>query len=406
MMQMHMKLPRGQALAFDPLAEAFRTGQDVYRRGLLMFVNQRRELLDKRPVDWPAVGATPHAEVWRRGAARLLKYDAIASKAGRQPILLVCSLINRPYVLDLLPGRSVIARLRESGRDVYLLDWGRPTPADRDSGLAHYALELLPEAARAALGDAAAERLHVIGYCMGGTFALLAAAAGRLPLAGLIAMATPVDLHDSGLLSLWCRAPGFDPEEIVRIHGEAPPHLLQPAFKMLDPIGLATKLAHLGDKLADDDFVRFFLAMESWLEDSVSFPGRAFVEWVELYRNNALVAGLRALGGHRLDFQRLTTPVLSLVAETDYITPPSSSRAIARVLPNAAHREIALAGGHIGLATSSAAHRTLWPAVNAWLAEVEDRLHPAAAAGKASKTGKPRKGPKTAKAHKARRAAR
>ena len=54
---------------------------------------------------------------------------------------------------------------------------------------------------------------------------------------------------------------------------------LQPAFKMLDPVGLATKLIHLDEKIGDDDFVRFFLAMETWLEDSVSFPGRAFADF-------------------------------------------------------------------------------------------------------------------------------
>ncbi len=358
MMQLHMKPP------FDPLAEAFRVGQEVYKKGLLALVNQRRGSRDKRKIGWPAVGQSAHRELWRQGSARLIKYDAGASKPSGLPLLLVCSLINRPYVLDLLPDRSVVRRLLDAGREVWLLDWGTPTTADNKHPLSHYALDLIGEAAEQVCKHAKAPKLHVLGYCMGGTFALMAAGAGRLPLASLIAMATPVDLHDSGMLSLWSRSPGFDPAELVRVHGHAPPHLLQPAFKMLDPVGLATKMVHVDEKLDDDAFVKFFLAMETWLEDSVAFPGRAFIEWVQLYRDNAL---MRDPG-----LQRIEAPVLSLIAEGDYITPPSSSQAIRAALPRAAHEEIKLAGGHIGLATSSAAQRTLWPAVAKWLAQHDE----------------------------------
>jgi polyhydroxyalkanoate synthase len=349
------------------MADAFRAGQQIYKAGLLAHVNQRRKSLRRRPVDWPKVGASPKRAVWSSGSAKLYHYDASASQSGL-PLLLVCSLINRPYVLDLLEDRSVVQRLLGAGRDLWLLDWGDPSDADRERPLASYVLELLPEAAEEVCRRSGTRRTHLLGYCMGGTFALMAAAAGKLPLAGLVAMAAPVELHDPGLLSLWCRTPGFDAAEVARAYGHAPPHLLQPAFKMLDPIGMATKLLHLEERLADDDFVRFFLAMETWLEDSVSFPGRAFTEWVDLYRTDALARGELMLGGRQVKLDRVESPLLTLVADGDYITPPVSSLAIERLAPRAEHKIVKLKGGHIGLATGSAAHQKMWPEVAAWLA--------------------------------------
>ncbi len=362
---------------FDPLDAAYRAGQEIYKQGLLTVVNARRRALGRKPAAWPEVGATPAEERWSEGSARLFRYriknDARASKSGA-PLLLVCSLINRPYILDLIEERSVARRLLDSGRDVWLLDWGRPSADDARRGLDEYALDLLPRAAAAVLAETNSPSLHVLGYCMGGTLALCALGAGRLPAASLVALATPVALRDSGLLSAWCRAPGFDPEEVARVYGNVPPHLTGPAFKMLDPVGLATKFTALESKAGDDDFIRFFLAMETWLEDSVAFPGCAFADWVGLYRQDALVGGRFTLGGRAVELGRVACPILNIVAEGDYITPPESSEALERVAPRAPYELIRMSGGHIGLSTGGAAHKKLWPRVAEWLSAHEPPL--------------------------------
>jgi polyhydroxyalkanoate synthase len=351
---------------FDPIDFAFRAGQELYKAGLISIINTRRQERGRAPVAWPQVGATPSELMWSEGSARLLRYRR-GEGARRTPLLLVCSLINRPYVLDLLEERSVVRRLLDGGHDVWLLDWGTPTRADADRSLAGYALELLPRVAERVCATAGTDSLHLLGYCMGGTLSLLAIAADRIPAASLVAMATPVDLFDDGLLSTWCRTPGFDPVELAAVYGNVPPHVLQPAFKMLDPVALATKLVHLDGKVDDDDFVRFFLAMETWLEDSVAFPGRAFVDWIALYRSNALARNELTLDGVRIDLARLRCPIFNIVADGDYITPPRSSLALQQLAPRAELRLMRLAGGHIGLSTGRAAHQNLWPAVSDWL---------------------------------------
>src|SRR5258708_5931611 len=126
------RMPKRPRPPFDPLEAAFRAGQAAYKEGLISVVNARRRSLRRPPVDWPRVGTTPSRVVWKEGPARLLRYrpldDAPASKEGAAPVLLICSLINRPYILDLIDERSVVRRLLAAGRDVWLLDWGTPEP--------------------------------------------------------------------------------------------------------------------------------------------------------------------------------------------------------------------------------------------------------------------------------------
>jgi polyhydroxyalkanoate synthase len=369
---------------FDGAGASFAAAQALYQSNLLSTLNLFRIQAGAGPLGWPARGATASEQHGAEGPARLLRY--VAAERRGAPVLLVCSLVNRPYVLDLLPGRSVVEALQRAGRDVWLLDWGTPEPACNRNPLDHYALGLIPRALEQVRARAGYTP-HLLGYCMGGSLSLMALAAGA-PARSVIALATPVDLHDQGLLSLWTRAPGFDPRAIVDAYGHAPPHLLQPAFKMLDPVGLSTKLVHVRDRIADDAFMHFFLAMEQWLEDSIPFPGRAFVEWVQLYRDNAL--------GRRLAALRL--PILSLWAEGDYITPPSSARAIEAAAPDARHRSLSIAGGHIGLATGSEAHKRIWPEVGRWLDAVDaEEAHTAAHTTTPAPKKKPRAGKRAAR---------
>jgi len=373
MMRTHNMPGTGAPFAFgaDPIADAFSAGQSLYKSNLLNTINLFRAQEGKPPLGWPARGATPTQTLWTEGSARLLRYRSLSSEKAPKaaPVLAVCSLVNRPYVLDLLTGRSVVQSLLSAGRDVWLLDWGTPDAAANELGLDHYALGLIPRALDFVQAHTGAPA-HLLGYCMGGTLSLIALAAGARA-RSLIAMATPVDLHDDGLLSLWTRAPGFDPRSITDVYGHAPAHLLQPAFKMLDPVGLSTKLIHVRERVGDDAFMSFFLAMEQWLEDSVAFPGRAFIEWIQLYRDNALTQARYTVGARKLSLRDLTLPIFSLLADGDYISPASSSLAIETAAPNARHTIHKIDGGHIGLATGSGAHKRAWPAVAAWLDEVD-----------------------------------
>src|SRR5918997_2958125 len=77
-------------------------------------------------------GQTPKETIWTKNKARLYHYGPNAEKRHSGPILMVYALINRPYILDLMPGNSFIEYLVGEGYDVYMLDWGVPGDEDRD----------------------------------------------------------------------------------------------------------------------------------------------------------------------------------------------------------------------------------------------------------------------------------
>ena len=76
------------------------------------------------------VGMTPHDIVLARGTFKLLRYRRETPALHAEPILFCYALVNRPYILDLQPDKSVVCRYLEHGFEVYLIDWGAPSDAD------------------------------------------------------------------------------------------------------------------------------------------------------------------------------------------------------------------------------------------------------------------------------------
>jgi polyhydroxyalkanoate synthase len=109
--------------------------------------------------------------------------------------------------------------------------------------------------------------------------------------------------------------------------------------------------------------------METWLEDSVAFPGRAFTDWIQLYRTDALARGELVLDGVSIDLRRVRCPIFNVIADTDYITPAPSSLALETLTSTISQKTVRVPGGHIGLSTGRGAHERLWPVVSDWLRE-------------------------------------
>src|SRR5262249_19067151 len=128
--------------------------------------------------------------IWRLGTTRLIDYG----RSGDPAVLVVPSLINRHYVLDLLPERSFVGHLAENGLRPIVVDWDEPGPEERRFDLTDYIAGRLDAAFEAALSLADAP-MAVIGYCMGGLLALALALRHRQQIACLAVLATPWDFH-------------------------------------------------------------------------------------------------------------------------------------------------------------------------------------------------------------------
>jgi polyhydroxyalkanoate synthase len=279
-------------------------------------------------------------------------------------VVLIPSIINRARIFDLAPEQSLAAHLLAAGLDVFLVDWGEPTPADAHLGLGDYALRYVRRAVRGALTAAGAEQVHLMGYCLGGTFSLIAAT--RLPeVASVCALTTPVDLADPGPLGVLTDRRLVDVEALAA-WPVVSAGLLWSAFQALDPVGIGRKWRGFLRLLRQPKRRRRFLAQEGWLGDPVPMTGRAVREVVDLYQRNALATGALRLEGAPVRLADGRAPVLNLIAERDTVVPAAASRALDGLWGGPVDTHT-FPGGHIGVCVGSRAPGAMWAVTTEWL---------------------------------------
>jgi polyhydroxyalkanoate synthase len=308
--------------------------------------------------------------VWSAGCSRLLDYGAAPDAANPQgpPFLVVPSLINRAYVLDLIRGRSMLRWLASQGLRPLLLDWGTPGSVEAAFDLETYGTERLLPALAHARSLAGGGPIPVIGYCMGGTLVVGLAARRPDAVKALVTIGAPWDFEPSvgisGGLRTLIRAEGPERTEALLVHlgaalGQVPVVLLQTAFALVNPIQASLKFQKLARLDPGGAAARLFVAFEDWLADGVPMPAGAakdlLVNW--LIRNQPATGAWRFLGGP-VDPSRITAPSLVLAGERDTITPPPIASALGAVLPGADLQRPRT--GHVGMIVGSAARPQVW----------------------------------------------
>lgn len=323
----------------------------------------------KRPQ--PVVGATPSTLVHRENKWRLLRYKPRPEGlAHKTPILLIPSLINRHYVLDLKPGKSMVEYLVEQGHDVYIMDWGTPGPEDRYLTFDEICDTYIGRALRKTTESAGAQKAHVLGYCLGGTLSVIHAAVKPERIASLTTLAAPVDFTDDGMLSAWTRMDTFDVDTLVEATGNVPWQILQASFHMLRPTMNLAKAVHVIDQAWDDEFLDGFFALEKWSNDNISFPGECYRTYItDLYKKNALMRDDFYLSGRQVKLSSIQTPLLSIIFKHDNIVPYVSAAPLHATVASKDKHEVYMRGGHIGAVVSRKARTRLWPNLSTWWAE-------------------------------------
>jgi len=324
-------------------------------------------LLKRAPKGPSPVGTTPHSVVWAENKWRLLRF-APATPRFATPVLLVPSLINRWYVLDLGPGRSLIEWLVAQGHEVFCIDWGTPGAEDRYLTWDDIAGRYLGRAVRVASRYARSGEVHLLGYCLGGTLAATYVAAFPDRVASFLALAAPIDFDHAGIMATWTRTPTFDVHALFDAFGNVPWQLMQASFKLLRPALDASKAVALLDRAWDDEFLESFLATERWGTDNVSFPGACYVRYIEeLYRGNRLIHGGFTLCGRPAELGSIRCPVLALAFSDDHIVPLASASPLVDRVASRDKQLVVQRGGHVGAVISRKAADRLWPVMsNFW----------------------------------------
>ena len=333
------------------------------------------------------VGMTPKDVVYQEGTLRLLRYRRDGPASFAEPVLFCYALVNRPYILDLQPDKSVVSQYLNRGFDVYMIDWGVPSGADRRLTLEDYVCGLLENAVDFITREHRRRDLHLLGYCMGGTLSTLFTALNPERIKTLTLLAAPIDFGGrESLLSVWTDRKCFDVDALIDAYGNCPAPFLQSCFLLMKPVqNFVEKYLTFYEQLDNPRFVSNYFAMEQWVNDNVPIAGETFREFVKkLYQGNELVRGEFRLGGRRIDLGQITCPLLVLTAENDHLVDPTSTEGI---LPHVGSRDVEamrIDAGHVGLVVSGKAQKALWPEATRWLA---DRSTPTASAGPVASEG-------------------
>lgn len=315
------------------------------------------------------LGVTPKETIHASGTLKLHHYRPLADSVYRVPVLVVTSLVNQPYILDLVPGQSMVEFLLRQGFDVYLIEWGRPRREHKDLTLEDHVLRLLPGCVDAVLRDSGEKELSIIGYCVGGLLSVLyAALTPQAPLKNLVCMAAPINADGLVSLKAWM-GEGFDEEALLEQYGNVPADWVQNTLRALRPFGKLAGAANLLNQIDQEDTVRSNLRMGKWESDNIPFPGGVFRQMVnDFLRGNQLVKGTWQIGGRRVSLASIRQPLLHLLAQDDHITPYASASDLVRLAGSRDKSEHVVKGGHVGLVAGRGAQTRMWPALDAWLA--------------------------------------
>jgi len=314
------------------------------------------------------VAQTPARPIYAEGCLRLLHYAPQTATQRPIPVLCVPSLINRFYVMDLAPERSLVSALLERGLNVFMLDWGTATSADRSRSLDEYITGLLGRCVEVVRRETGADAVALLGYCMGGMMAAAYTVLRPHEVAALVNLAGPINYHDDGIYSVWTRPEYLDVDLLVDTLGNIPAELLNLTFHMVRPTDELLRALDYWERRDDETFVRHFAAMQLWTHDPTPFPGEAFRKYIkDLYQRNALMDGTFTVGGQPIDLSCITTPVLTIAARRDHIAPWESVAVLHERISSADKQLIVLESGHIGMVVGASAKEQLWPQLGAWL---------------------------------------
>jgi polyhydroxyalkanoate synthase len=293
------------------------------------------------------------------------------------PVLLVTPLAAPAICFDLRRGCSLVEHFVTGGRPTYLVEYGEVSFRDRNLGLEHWVEEVVPTAVREVSAHAGGRPVHVVGWSLGGIFAMLAAAGSPdLPIASLSVIGSPVDVAKVPLVAplrpllnltegrgLVTRA--------YRAAGGAPTPLVRWAFQLSSFQKLVTKPIALAAHLDDADFLAQIEAVDRFMDNMIAYPGRTFGQLYHRFvKANALVGGTFELSDRTIALADISAPVLVFAGATDGIAPVPAVKAVVPLLTGSSEVRFEIVpGGHLGMLTGRAARGTTWRAMDEWISQ-------------------------------------
>lgn len=305
------------------------------------------------------------------GKMTLLHYvpTVAASKRVKTPLLISYALVNRQYMMDLQPDRSVFKSFLDAGLDLYVIDWGYPTAEDMYLTLDDHINWYMDECVDFIREETKKDKINILGVCQGGTFATIYTALHPEKIKNLVTLVVPIDFSSNdGMLFRWSRFMNID-SLIDAYDGVVPGDVMNIAYLILKPLTLTMdKYVGMTDKWMDKDFLTNFLRMEKWTFDSPAQVGATLSQFIkDMYQDNKLIKGELELGGEKVDLKNIKCPVLCACADKDHLVPLSASEPFIDALGSKDKTFQHFNTGHIGMFTSSKSRTEIIPGIIKWI---------------------------------------
>jgi poly[(R)-3-hydroxyalkanoate] polymerase subunit PhaC len=316
------------------------------------------------------VGTAPKKLVYQEDKLELYHYTQEGEVTCSVPVLIVYALVNRQYMLDLQPDRSIVRNLLQHGVDVYIIDWGYPTKADMYLTLDDYINGYLNTCVDLVRKRSGKDKLNLMGICQGGTFCAIYSALYPEKVKNLVTLVAPFDFStNDGLLFRWSKDMNVD--AVVDAYRIIPGDFLNAGYLMLMPFTLnIRKYVDMLDLIEDKDKILNFLRMEKWIFDSPGQAGECLRQFIkDCYQENKLVKGELKVGDKVVNLGNITMPLLNIYASADHLVPPSATKPLNDLVGSTDKSLYEFKGGHIGVFVGSKSQKELAPAISQWLHE-------------------------------------
>lgn len=298
------------------------------------------------------------------------------------PLVLVPPLAATSMIFDLLPQRSVVRYFLARGFDVYLIDWGEVTADHRNLSLETYVLDWMPAALSRIREQSGRQDLSIFAYCMGGLLSLMYAAATQdAHIRNLVTVASPVDMHQSGVAGRVLSAIYRPARIISQVFNisllDLPPRFLHVpgwlnslAFKLTNPMGAVISYLELLVNLWDREYVKQHSTLQSWFDDMVDYPGATIKDMlVHMGLNNRMARGSMRLGQTEAAFAHIRCSILAFAGDDDRLVSASSAHKVLDIVSSQDKEFCVVPGGHAGVFAGSGAPRHTWALSADWLAQ-------------------------------------
>jgi len=338
----------------------------VFRGGLADLRRTPAQIIDEAP---------------KRTVYRYL--EAEDGGAAGLPVLLVPPLAAPTICFDLRRDCSLAGHLIQEGHPTYLVEYGDIAFSDRDLGLEYWIEDVLPSAIRRVSEDAGGRPVQLVGWCLGGIMALLAAAADpSLPINAIGLVASPFDFAQVRLMAP-IRAVseitnGFVGTALYRALGGAPAPLVKRSFQLTSIDKYLTKPIALATHLDDRDYLAQVEAVDRFMDNMHAYPGRTMGQlYHRFFRVNDLADGHAVIGGREIDLEDVRVPVLAVAGETDVLAPRAAVHPVGALLRGAPSVRLETApGGHLGVLAGRQARRTTWTYLDDFLTDAQAPARP------------------------------